>query len=61
MKLRDNQSGALSSRHALLSAQRTPGATSPWRTGTGATEITMRPFLDIGGESYSTYQQVMST
>jgi DUF1680 family protein len=61
MKLRDSQSGALSSRHALLSAQRTLGATSPWRTGTGATEITMRPFLDIGGESYSTYQQVMST
>jgi hypothetical protein len=41
------------------SPRRMPGDDSSWHAADDGTAITLRPFLDIGGESYSTYQKVM--
>lgn len=59
MRLRDTAAPTPQSRRALLSAQPAQGDASSWRVGMGGAAITLRPFLDIGREGYSTYQDVL--
>jgi DUF1680 family protein len=61
MRLRDTAVPAPLDRRALLSAQPVQGNASSWQIGTGSAAITLRPFLDIGREGYSTYQDVLAT
>ena len=61
MRLRDGAPPAPPSRRELLSAQPVHGNASSWRAGSGPAAVTLRPFCDIGGEGYSTYQRVITT
>jgi hypothetical protein len=47
-------------RASLLTAQRDPGGKHEWRAATERGSIVLRPFLDISGESYSAYQDVVA-
>lgn len=60
MRLRDTAVPPPLGRRTLLSAQRLPGNASSWRIGAGSAAVTLRPFLDIGGEGYSAYQDVLT-
>jgi hypothetical protein len=49
------------SRANLLAAQRDPQGRHFWQAQSGAGTATLKPFLDIGAESYSVYQSVLSS
>jgi len=55
----DDSAGAAVARASLLSAQRDPGGRHEWRAATDAGSLILKPFLDISGESYSAYQDVL--
>jgi uncharacterized protein len=46
-------------RRSLLSAQRDPSAAHQWQAATDSGTVKLKPFLDIDGEHYSAYQQVL--
>ncbi|GAB2534861.1 glycoside hydrolase family 127 protein [Rhodanobacter koreensis] len=58
MRLRDTSVPAPLDRRALLSAQPVLDNATSWRIGAGSAAVTLRPFLDIGREGYSAYQDV---
>ncbi|MGH8158743.1 MAG: beta-L-arabinofuranosidase domain-containing protein [Rhodanobacter sp.] len=60
MRLRDTAAPAPLDRRALLSAQPLLGNASSWRVDAGSAAVTLRPFLDIGREGYSAYQDVLA-
>jgi DUF1680 family protein len=55
----DPSAVAAITRASLLAAQRDPGGQHEWRAATDAGSVILRPFLDIGSESYSVYQDVL--
>jgi DUF1680 family protein len=59
MRLLDDSAGAAVARASLLSAQRNPRGKHEWRAATDAGSLILKPFLDISGESYSAYQDVL--
>jgi DUF1680 family protein len=60
MRLGDATTPAPLSNRELLSAQPIHGSASSWHAGAGGAAVTLRPFFHIGGEGYSTYQQVVA-
>jgi DUF1680 family protein len=61
MRILDENPGVASAvaRTSLLAAQRDPGGKHEWRVASEAGPLTLKPFLDITGESYSAYQDVL--
>jgi len=53
----DSAASAVITRTSLLAAQR--GANGQWQARTDTGFIKLKPFLDIGAEGYSAYQQVV--
>ena len=54
----DNSAASTVTRTRLLAAQRDPSGRHEWQAQTEGGVHTLKPFLDIGGESYSVYQEV---
>jgi DUF1680 family protein len=46
-------------RASLLAAQRDPGGAHAWRAATETGSLVLKPFMNISGESYSAYQDVL--
>jgi DUF1680 family protein len=61
MRILDEDGSAASTvtRTSLLAAQRDRNARHEWQARTDAGFLKLKPFLDIEGESYSAYQQVL--
>ena len=55
----DDSAASTVTRTRLLAAQRDPNGRHEWRALTEGGSHTLKPFLDIGGESYSAYQEVL--
>jgi len=59
MRIDSDSSDPVISREALLGAQRASHGAHEWQVSTPAGAMTLKPFLDIEAESYSTYQTVL--
>jgi DUF1680 family protein len=55
----DDSAASTVTRTRLLAAQRDPNGRHEWRALTQGGFHTLKPFLDIGDESYSAYQEVL--
>jgi DUF1680 family protein len=55
----DNAAASTVTRARLLAAQRDPNGRHEWQARTEGGFHTLKPFLDINGESYSAYQEVL--
>jgi DUF1680 family protein len=60
MRLLDGDASAPLSRAALLSAKRS-GASREWHVTDNAQRFALRPFADIGEQTYRTYQEIIPT
>ena len=58
MKVDPGSSNAAISREALLAAQPTPRRAHECQAATTAGPVKLKPFPDIGAETYATYQTV---
>ena len=63
MHVRDqnDSAGPAVTRAGLLAAQREYTGQHEWRARTDAGSRALKPFLDIGAENYSVYQDVLPT
>jgi DUF1680 family protein len=62
MRILENEAAVTRvTRASLLAAERDRGGKHEWQAGTESGTLTLKPFLDIAGESYSAYQKVTSS